>query len=206
MNRRGTVAGIALLGVATLVGAQVQLSSDDDALLVIRQGDRVIAVDDLSIVTLAAEPFTVRMRTFPYRGAAREFNAVRITASRSLAVLGVAVGDGVFDAPFLGPGTGMAAGASYEHMILTPEAHHYIFDDPKDVQAQRASLSGERFDGLLELEWEVKSLFVDRSPVSMFDVVAVGIPALAVVAFGDRNRNDRIEEGELVRLVLRFEA
>ena len=45
----------------------------------------------------------------------------------------------------------MAAGNTCQHLIITPDAHHYILYDPNDKRSQRGTLIAERFDGVLGL-------------------------------------------------------
>jgi hypothetical protein len=198
---RGFAAALLVVGVAATATAQLSVAPGDDQLVLVAQGGRVVAVDDLAVVRIERKPFQLRLRTLRYGGERREFHAVRVTAAQTLDIFAATPGAPASQSLFFGPGTAMAAADQYEHLIVTPEAHHYIMYDPDDPRAQRGRLLAERFDGVLELEWSIDRLLLATEAVP---VAASEVPALAVVVFGDRNLDDAIDAGELVRFVLVF--
>ena len=157
---------------------------------------------DRTIVELKRQPFELRLRTFPYDAAAREFHAVRVAAATHLGIFDAAPGADLLDSPFLGPGTGMAAGPDgYDSLFVNDLGHHYIFHDPSDAAAQRAPVVDRDADGMLELRWRIDSRWLGQGAVPIEESE---IAALAVVVVSDRDLDDLIRVGEVARFVLVF--
>ena len=203
-ERPGVRRAAALLAALTLaVSAHGEFGPADDHVVLIAQGKAPPRpILDQSIVELRRAPFELRVRTFPYNPAAREFNAVRVAAADDLRIFDAVPGADLLDSPFLGPGTGMAAGpGGYDHLLIGTGGHHYIFHDPNDPDAQRAPAVDRRSDGMLELSWSIDSLWAGGGAVAVEDS---RIPAVAVVVVSDWDLDDYIHASEVARFVLVF--
>ncbi len=197
-RRAAALAALALAGAA-----HAEFSPGEDHVVLVAQGKGAPQpVLDQSIVELRRAPFELRLRTFAYNAADREFHAVRVAAADHLQIFDAAPGADLLESPFLGPGTGMAAGpAGYDHLLIGTGGHHYIFHDPKDPDAQRAPAVDRRGDGMLELSWSIESLWAGGAAMPIEDS---RIPAVAIVVVSDWDLDDFIHASEVARFVLVF--
>lgn len=173
----------------------------------IRQGTTVVTpTADLQVVRLRRAPFALVFdlprdvndnKPHPDRAAA----LVAATSPQGLA--SIKVGLRTATSPFLAPESAMASENDGSDSTIFPDtdgAHYFWYESPT---FRRAKLLSTNADGTLHLERSISRV--------MFEVGRPEIPlaqttfsALYFAFFVDKNRNGRVDEGELTKLAVSF--
>ena len=161
------------------------------------QGASVQAVADRANPKVKRAPFFLR---FPVRTyASNKHYSVRVAASSSPDVLGVAVGSNSQTPSPFAAGTGMAPSRSgrYEGLFLNGEAHHYLFYDT--TSKSRVRHLRRLGAGRHEVAFDVAAI---QLPDSVLPLSQTTLPRLFFAVFIDDNLNKVIDKGELFRFTL----
>lgn len=167
--------------------------------------ETVVDLDLLSsreTITVKPRPIRFVYELPPYSSDSRY--ALRVNVSDNERNLSYLEAGAAIDAiPFFGPGTGLAGPleGGYPYVFVDDYAHHYVIYALDDEGPKRAELISEA-NGLLRLSWPIAGYVASREHIDF----AAGAPeALYFAVIRDFNLNGTIDEGEFIRLTIRFE-
>lgn len=174
------------------------------AALSLAQDGRVTPLRDRGVYTLDRRPFALRFPLPVYEPDGAR-HAAQVAGSADPAVLGIEPGhrtdEPQGDHMFFAPGMGMAVDASggYESFVLRDNhAHHYLVDIPSDPRMRRVTRLGPDSPDVAfavsAFDWE------DRT----YSIADLPLDEVYLAVFVDRDLDDFIDPGELVRFTLRL--
>jgi hypothetical protein len=168
------------------------------------QGDQRINIPcSDTTLTLKKAPLTLEFTSARYDQERDLFYATRIAATRDKKEFDrFKNGPIAEDNTFFGVATGKscAEDVEYETLYLDNNGHHYIFYSAEDHK--RATLIEELADQQVRLQWTIRSVTEDGKE---FPLESCSSEEVYLLFFQDRNLNKVIEDGELKKIILRFE-
>ena len=168
----------------------------------IQKGKRQELVKSYQTITLEKEPFTITFPGLAVEEATQEYHPTQIalvTYHEPLRkiIAGMRTEDTV---PFA-PATGMAMDYNAHYLIVSADAHNYLFYN--EAGNTRLELSKKLQGDVLLLKYTVEAIYFNGTEYNIKDFPP-DFP-LYLIIFIDKNQNDIIEEGELNKVKMEFE-
>ncbi len=169
----------------------------------IQNGKRQELVKSYQTITLEKAPFTITLPGMAVEEATQDYHPTQMALVTDREPLrNISVGMRTEDTVPFAPATGMAMDYSAHYLIISADAHNYLFYN--EAGNTRLELS-ERIGGdVLLLKYMVEALFFNGTEYSMQDFPHDNFP-LYLIIFIDKNKNEKIDAGELNKVEIRFE-
>lgn len=178
------------------------------------QNDRIIPVNEpINEITLNKEPFSIRYFCRRYNVDRKEFYVAQV------AILlkddnQATVGKKLEEITYFEPGTGLAASENGKYktaFISHPNrGHHYLFYENEN--RTRVDLISVNKDNVLELNWNISSFYHEKNDNTTFEfdesnivpISELNLNELFFIILIDKNLNKQIDEGELLKINVKF--
>lgn len=126
-----------------------------------------------------------------------------VVATSAQRLASIKVGLRTEDSPYLNPGAGLAGEeGGYAAIFPDTEGLHYLYYE--SPQERRLKLLGTNPDGSLHLEWSISHVLFEQQAAAT-PLARTTFPALYFAFFVDKNRNERVDAGELSKLAVAFQ-
>ena len=169
----------------------------------IQNGKRQELLKPYQSITLEKEPFTITFPGMAVEEAAEKYHPTQMTLVTDRdSMRNISVGMMSEDTVPFAPATGMAMDYDAHYLIISADAHNYLFYN--EAGNSRLELSKKIEGDVLLLKYTVDALFFNGTEYSMQDFPHDDFP-LYLIIFIDKNENERIEKGELNKVEIRFE-
>lgn len=181
------------------IGTRSFAQTIDTTLVEFVQGDKVYSITtDAATITLEKKPFSVRFYNRKYDEANEKFYAAQIAVlnKEDKAIQAGQATDGI---SYFSPGTGNAMSENdYDFFFIDDDGHNYMFyATEQDRRLHFLSGHGD----WLKLEWRIDGYFDDSKDEKLENLK---YDQLFFIFLFDRNLNEKIDEGELKKVVVSF--
>ena len=169
--------------------------------LKIQQGNNEIEINlSQQSIDLSKEKFSISFNIKKDDDVAQNYHAARLVADIDPDIFKQFESGKSFDKiPALSAGTSMAGpkDAQYECIFFDDQAHHYIFYN--NEEEKRANLISKMENGKVELSFDVENYCMQDLEVNIENS---NFEKLYFVFLIDENLNQKVEEGEFVKLIV----
>ncbi len=169
--------------------------------LKIQQGKNEIEItSSQQSVELSKEKFSVFFNIKKDDDVAQNYHAARLVADIDPDIFSQFEANRSFDEiPSLSAGTSMAGpkDGQYGCIFFDDQAHHYIFYN--NEEEKRAELISKEENGIVRLSFDVENYCMQDLEVNIENS---NFEKLYFVFFIDENLNEKVEEGEFVKLIV----
>lgn len=168
---------------------------------IIQEGNHK-TVQDNSVINLKRTDFKIGFFNKKYNSSNKKFYAAKITfSSDENDFAKFDIGNALDDLACFRGGTGMATSKSgfYESIFIKKNAHNYLFYE--NESERRVNLIKDLGKNLLQLEFDVKSFYIEDNPVNIEES---NLKSIAVAILIDRNLNGILDKHELSRFTIVF--
>jgi hypothetical protein len=169
--------------------------------LKIQQGKNEIEIiSSQQSIDLSKEKFSVIFNLKKDDDVAQNYHAARLVADIDPAIFKQFEPNKSFEEiPSLSAGTSMAGpkDGQYECIFFDDQAHHYIFYN--NDEEKRATLVSKKENGLVRLSFDVENYCMQDLEVNIENS---NFEKLYFIFLIDENRNEKIEKGEFVKLIV----
>ena len=173
----------------------------NDFSLKIQQGENEIEINSSQqSIELSKEKFSVFFNIKKDDDVAQSYHAARLVADIDPDIFKQFEIDKSFEEiPALSAGTSMAGpkDEQYECIFFDDQAHHYIFYN--NEEEKRAKLISKEENGMVRLSFDVENYCMQDFEVNIENS---NFEKLYFVFFIDENLNEKVEEGEYVKLIV----
>jgi hypothetical protein len=193
-----TAYGSVLLIILSFICTSANAQRIDTMMVEFVQEGKVFEITSATgAIALDKKPFSIRFYNRRYDEANEKYYAAQI-AVLNKPDNGIEVGMERDEIPFLAGGTGIATSLDDGTLFLSEDGHHYLYyGSEEDRMVHLISKHGE----WLKLEWRIKGFFADDTDSNIEDLK---YKQLYFIFLFDRNLNDKIDEGELKKVVVAF--
>lgn len=171
--------------------------------LKIQQGENEIEINSSQqSVELLKEKFSVYFNIKKDDAVAQNYHAARLVADIDPDIFSQFESNKSFnEIPALADGTSMAGpkDGQYECIFFDDQAHHYIFYNNEDEK--RAELISKQENGIVRLGFDIENYCMQDFEVNIENS---NFEKLYFVFLIDENLNEKVEEGEFVKLVVKL--
>ncbi len=172
--------------------------------LIIQQGENEIEINSSQqSIDLSKEKFSVFFNIKKDDDVAQNYHSARLVADIDPDIFNQFENNKSFDEiPALSAGTSMAGpkDGQYECIFFDDQAHHYIFYN--NEEEKRAELISKEENGTVRLSFEVENYCIQDLEVNIENS---NFEKLYFVFLIDENLNEKIEEGEFVKLIVNLQ-
>jgi hypothetical protein len=171
--------------------------------LKIYQGDNIIAVTaSEQSIDLVKEKFTINFKIKKDDEAGQNYHAARLITDIDPDIFKqFEVRKNFEEIPSLSEGTSIAGpkDSQYECIFFGDQSHHYIFYN--NEEEKRATLISKEENGFVQLSIDIENYCLQDLEVNIKNT---NFEKLYFVFFIDENLNQKIDEGEFVKLIINF--
>jgi hypothetical protein len=177
------------------------LSQLNDFGLIIQQGNHKIEINSSQqSIELSKEKFSIFFNLKKDDDVAQNYHAARLVADIDPDIFKQFEVNKSFEKiPALSLGTSMAGpkDGQYDCIFFDDQAHHYIFYN--NEEEKRATLVSKKENGLVRLSFDVENYCMQDLEVNIGNS---NLKKLYFVFLIDENLNEKVEEGEFVKLII----
>ncbi len=167
----------------------------------VQQGNNEIVINtSQQSIDLVKEKFSIYFNIKKDDDIAQNYHAARLVADVDPDIFKQFEAGKSFDKiPALSAGTSMAGpkDAQYECIFFDDQAHHYIFYN--NEEEKRANLISKKENGIVQLSFDVENYCMQDFEVN---IANSNFEKLYFVFLIDENLNEKVEEGEYVKLIV----
>jgi hypothetical protein len=170
-------------------------------LTVFQNGSEITIDNPSELIEIERGEFSLRFYNKKYDSENKKFFSAQIAAFTDKPEFDkIKTGLSKTDLPCFELGSGMAPDRSgkYESLIFNNSGHHYVLYE--NSESKRLNLIQDS-DGLLKLEFEINSLYLDSKQIKMTETE---LKEFYLAFLIDKNLDGVIDKGELIKLTIRI--